>query len=523
MVAPQFSETHPLRRAAAAVTLAAAAFLVAGYVGPGEATASEPEAESETGEIPAGLEDFYTQQIEWGSCDGFATDGSDLGALECAKVTVPVDYGDPHGRAAQIAVSRMPATGEKTGSLLVNPGGPGASGLGMAVVGSGTPLAEHFDVVGFDPRGIGASTPPIVCLTAEEKDEERTDADLDRSPEGVAAAEQESQEFAAQCAERTGTDVLANVGTRDVARDMDVIRAALGDRQLTYLGYSYGTRLGTVYAEQFPQNVRAMVLDGALDPQQDSAEQVLQQMTGFQQAFDEFAARCTTLAGCPLGAHPAGAVQRFRELVDPLVDRPAATADPRGLSYPDAMTGVIAGLYSPDLWEPVMAGLDELAAGNGDTLLALADMYEGRSADGAYSNSAEALTAVRCVDDPVSTDRAELGELDTRLREAAPFLDDGHGSGRAPLDPCAFWPVPPTSTPHTVEVSGLAPVLVVSTTEDPATPYQAGVDLAKQLGGVLVTYRGTQHGVVLTGQWCIDSPVVSYLVDLTVPEGDITC
>lgn len=522
MVASQFSEVRPLRRVAAAAILTTAAFLTAGVVTAPYA-AADPDVRSDAGEIPDGLEDFYAQQIEWGSCDGFSTDGSDLGTLECAKVNVPVDYGDPQGQTAQIAVSRRAATGEKVGSLLVNPGGPGASGLGMAVVGTGTPLAEHFDVIGFDPRGIGASTPQIVCLTAEEKDEDRAEADLDRSPEAIAEAEQEAQEFAAQCAERTGADVLANVGTRDVARDMDVIRAVLGDRQLTYLGYSYGTRLGTAYAEQFPQNVRAMVLDGALDPQQNSDEQVLNQMAGFQQAFDEFATRCTTLAGCPLGDDPAGAVQRFRELVEPLVDSPAATADPRGLSYSDAMTGVIAGLYSPSMWEPLMAGLDELAAGTGDTLLMLADLYEGRSADGAYSNSAEAMTAVRCVDDPASTDRAALGELDTRLREVAPFLDDGYGSGQAPLDTCAFWPVPPTSTPHTVEVSGLAPVLVVSTTEDPATPYQAGVDLADQLGGVLVTYRGTQHGVVLTGQWCIDTPVVSYLVDLTVPEGDITC
>ncbi|MGV9744926.1 alpha/beta hydrolase [Rhodococcus zopfii] len=522
MAYPQHSESGSMRRTAAVVTLALTTVLAAGFASAGEAFAADPEAAADAGEIPAGLEIFYGQQIEWGSCDGYSTDGSDLSALECAKVNVPVDYEDPAGQTAQIALSRMPAAGEKIGSLLVNPGGPGASGLGMAVAGTGTPLAEHFDVVGFDPRGIGASTPQIVCLTAEEKDEQRSETG-DQSPDTVAEAEQEAQEFAAQCAERTGTDLLANVGTRDVARDMDVIRAVLGDRQLTYLGYSYGTRLGTVYAEQFPQNVRAMVLDGALDPQQDFAEQMLEQMTGFQRAFDSFAERCTTLTGCPLGADPAASVQRFRELVAPLLDSPATTADGRGLSYGDAMTGVIAALYSPAGWEPLMAGLDELTAGNGDTLQMFADLYQGRSADGTYSNSAEALTAVRCVDDPVTTDRTALGELDTQIREAAPFLDDGHGTGEAPLDPCAFWPVPTTSSPHTVDAPGLAPVLVVSTTEDPATPYQAGVDLADQLDGVLVTYRGTQHGVVLSGQWCVDKPVVSYLVDLAVPEGDLTC
>lgn len=502
-------------------TGAATALIVGGFSSPVVATGFA----STTGEIPPGLEPFYTQQVRWESCDGYSTDGSDLvgAGLECARVTVPIDYESPEGDTAQVALSRSRATGEKIGSLLVNPGGPGASGLGTAVVADGTELAERFDVVGFDPRGIGASTPQIDCLTPGETDAWRQDPVVDMTAEGIARAEQKSREYAARCAERTGADVLAHVGTRDVVRDMDVIRAALGDAGLNYLGYSYGTRLGSAYAEAFPGNVRAMVLDGALDPQQDPVEEAVRQAAGFQQAFDAFAENCATGEDCPLGADPAAAVERFRSLVDPLIDRPAATDDPRGLSYPNAITGVIATLYSPQGWEYLRTGLTELEQGRGDTLLLLADMYEGRFADGSYSNSSEAMAAVRCVDDVAVTDPAVAGELDTRSREAAPFLDDGRGTGNAPLGACAFWPVPPSGDRHAVDADGLPPIVVVSTTEDPATPYQAGVDLAKQLDAVLVTYRGTQHGVVLSGQWCIDLPVARYLVDLAVPEGDTTC
>lgn len=307
---------------------------------------------------------------------------------------------------------------------------------------------------------------------------------------------------------------------------MDVIRSVLGDPQLNYLGFSYGTRIGTAYAETFPGNVRAMVLDGALDPEQDPVEEVVLQGAGFQQAFDGFAVDCARSADCPLGSDPSRVDARFRALVDPLVDRPAATTDPRGLSYGDAITGVQQALYSPSLWRPLRAGLKELSAGRGDELLLLADMYEGRLDDGSYSNLEDAFNAVRCVDDPPVTDRAIEGEADTRYRQAAPFLDDGRGTGNAPLDACAFWPVPNTGAPHTIDAAalqGLPTVVVVSTTEDPATPYQAGVNLAKQLGGALITYRGTQHTAVFDGVACVDDPVSAYFVDRTVPDPDLTC
>jgi len=497
--------------------------------GPHKVTGTPVAAETVAGAgvVPPGLESFYTQHITWGSCDGYATGGETLSpALECAMVEVPLDYADPGGDTAQIAISRAPATGARLGSLLVNPGGPGASGLSTASVADGTGVAERFDMIGFDPRGVGASTPQVRCQTPQEADAERREPDVDMSAQGIAASEQKNRTYAERCAERSGLPLLEHVGTREVVRDMDVIRSVLGDAKLNYLGFSYGTRLGTMYAETFPANVRAMVLDGALDPEQDPVDEVVLQGAGFQQAFDAFATQCATSPDCPLGTDPAAANARFRALVDPLVTRPAATTDPRGLSYDDAITGVQQALYSPSLWSSLRGGLTQLTEGRGDTLLLLSDMYEGRGDDGSYSNVEDAFNAVRCVDDPPLTDRAVSGEADTRYRQAAPFLDDGRGTGNAPLDTCAFWPVPNTGTPHRIDpsaVAGLPTLVVVSTTEDPATPYQAGVDLAKQLNASLITYRGAQHTATFDGVACVDDPVTAYFVNLTTPEPDLTC
>ncbi|MGW0041140.1 alpha/beta hydrolase [Rhodococcus sp. NPDC003348] len=517
-----------MRTPAALVAGIAVAALVAGCAGGGTETGTPTPVESAAptsgaGVVPVGLERFYTQDVHWESCTDYETDGPLASGLECARVTVPVDYDNPTGDTAQVAISRSAATGDRIGSLLVNPGGPGASGLSMATAADGTDLAERFDVIGFDPRGIGASTPQIRCLTDAEFDADRADPRVDMSPEGIAHSESVNADYAAKCAQRTGTEFLAHVGTREVVRDMDVIRSVLGDEQLNFLGYSYGTRLGSTYAETFPGNVRAMVLDGAVDPQQDPVEETVLQAAGFQRAFEDFAADCATKANCPLGSDPGQAVPRFRALVDPLITRPAETTDPRGLGYQDAITGVQQALYSPQLWGALRSGLSALEQGRGDSLLLLADQYQGRSDGGSYSNINDAFNAVRCVDDPAVTDRAVAAAGDDAYRRAAPFLDDGRGTGNAPLDACAFWPVPSTSTPHAVDAAGLPQVVVVSTTEDPATPYQAGVDLAKQLGAALITYRGTQHTVALNGVSCVDDPVVAYLIDLAAPGADLTC
>ncbi len=414
----------------------------------------------------------------------------------------------------------------RIGSLLTNPGGPGSSGLNaLATIFAPslekTDVARRFDLIGFDPRGVGASKPTIDCLSDAEREALRLVYVADSSPAGVAQSEANSKQIVEKCAQRTGVDVLANVGTRDVVKDMDVLRAALGDPKLNYLGYSYGTQIGYAYAETFPGNVRAMVLDGAVDPDQPRIDQIVAQSAGFQLAFDAFAAWCVQRQ-CPLGQRADQAVAVFQALTRPLIDKPASTSDGRLLSYPDAVTGVNQALYLEDYWELLRRGLAALAAGDGTVLKVLADAYEDRAQDGTYSNTLEAFVAIRCVDEEPVRDPAEALELSRRAREAAPFRDDGRGASAA-LDECAFWPVQPTSTPHRPMVSGLPPVVVVSVTGDPATPYEAGVDLAQALGGRLVSVEGNQHTVAFRGVGCVDQALSRYLVDLTLPADGTRC
>jgi pimeloyl-ACP methyl ester carboxylesterase len=484
------------------------------------------------GRVPRGLERYYSQRLTWSGCKDFASTDRNRQSftdptLRCSRVEVPLNYAHPEGRTARLGVLRRPADNqqERLGSLLVNPGGPGASGMSavasLARAVNGTALGRRFDLVGFDPRGIGASEPKIVCRNTQEEDAERLDLDLDTSPAGVAQTESENRAYAQLCAQRVGKDLLANAGTRDVARDMDVLRSALGDAKLNYLGYSYGTRIGTSYAEQFPGNVRAMVLDGALDPNENLVESLVNQGAGFQRSFDAFIGWCLAQSHCWLGTLPKNqANQWFQQLLLPLTTVARPVGD-RKLSYTDATIGTIQALYTDQLWPALNRGLTELASGDGATLLTLADLYYQRDEHG-YSGSQDAFRAVRCLDDPPVTDPAVMLEADRRYRQAAPFLDDGHPPSAA-RDVCAFWPAPPTGEPAKPEVEGLPPVLVVSTTGDPATPYQAGVELARQLRGKLVSFEGNQHTVVLQGVECVDDAVSDYLIRLALPKRAILC
>ncbi|QWF79064.1 alpha/beta hydrolase [Amycolatopsis sp. CA-230715] len=488
------------------------------------------------GAVPAGLDRFYGQPLTWGDCAPYATSGGAKSAfavktLQCARLTVPLDYAKPDGDTITIGVLRHKATDQdnRIGSLVMNPGGPGASGMEAAAnLSQGAAqgeLGKRFDFVGFDPRGIGASEPQVRCLTDKERDANREeDLEADGSPAGVAKQETEAKDFAGKCAQRTehGDAMLANVGTRDVVKDMDVLRSALGDEKLSYLGYSYGTRIGSTYAEAFPKNVRAMVLDGALDPDQDSVESLVAQGQGFGKAFGQYASWCAARQDCALGANPAGATKAFQDLVRPLVHLPVTLTDGRKLTFGDATLAAIQALYSQQLWEPLNSGLNELKLGKGATLMALADQYNERDRSGRYATTQDAFTAIRCVDDPRVTDKNKILDAGRRYDEAAPFLDDGGPQGAA-LDSCAFWPVPNTSKPHEPTVGGLPPVLVVSTTNDPATPYDAGVNLAKAMKGSLLTYEGTQHTVFLQGIGCVDSAGTKYLVDGTVPPEGTRC
>lgn len=497
------------------------------------------------GVVPAGLERFYGQSLSWTGCASFAESPEDKisyasPGLQCAFLSVPLDYAKPEGREIKIGLLRRPASdqAQRIGSLVINPGGPGGSGMStaasLAESIATTDIGERFDFVGFDPRGVGSSEPQVLCRTKEARDAERLmNLNVDSSPEGVAKTENYIKSSVEGCVTRTGNDVLANIGTREVSRDLDVMRSALGDEKLTYLGYSYGTRIGVGYAEDFPNNVRALILDGAVDPEQDQISQLIEQGRGFQKAFDVFAAWCTEQPECGLGKDKSQTVSRFQELVRPLIKQPVDLADGRKMSYTDSTIGTVQALYVSRLWPVLNLGLQQLAQGrtNADCqplgsevtcLMRLADIYYGREDDGSYSTQMDVFQAVHCADDPAIKDPNVVRDIDAQYRKVAPFLDNGLLPSPA-LDNCAFWPVPPTDGPHRPEAPGLPTVMVISTTGDPATPYQAGVNLAEDLKARLLTFEGTRHTAFLQGNTCVDGAGINYLVTLELPADGTRC
>jgi pimeloyl-ACP methyl ester carboxylesterase len=502
-----------------------------------------PESATGTAPVPAGLAKYYTQQLQWGACAPYATTPDDAQAyqnpaLACARLTVPLDYAKPDGPTVTVGVLRKQATGSnRIGSVLFDPGGPGASGMSIvatiAQYNADPDLNARFDLVGFDPRGVGSSTPTIACETDAQRDADRaanwpgfttsgTQAEVD-------AANNRSKAYVQGCLDSSGTqaipgkDFLASVGTVTVAKDLDVLRAVLGDAKLTYVGWSYGTSIGTQYAEQFPGNVRALILDGAVNPDQDTATSSIDQTTGFQKAFDAFAADCVTRQGCALGTDASHATAAFQQLARPLMTTPIQLSDGRVLSYLDAVTGVSQAMYSDSLWPDLRRALSDLARGQGGELMALADEYEQRDSSGRYAPLLDAFNAIRCMDNDRITDPAAQTDLNKKLLAAAPFEDNGQPAA-AIFDVCTYWPVAPTMTPHRPDPQGLPTVLVVSTTNDPATPYQDGVDLAKYLGARLLTVEGTRHtAYMLSGITCADQIGNDYLIDLKLPDEGAKC
>lgn len=501
----------------------------------GACAAPAAHIETRPGAPPAELAQFYDQEVAFGPCLPYAQTDLDRKLFvddryDCARVQVPVDYADPDGPRGEVALLRVKARGTKIGSLLIDPGGPGNSGMNfVALYGSDVlgraltkgPVGERFDVIGFDPRGVGASTPKADCYT---------DAEYDRgmgflsNPLPDVTDEHQAREVALHCAAGSGGEqALVNFGTSTVARDMDVLRGALGDEKLSYLGYSYGTELGAMYAEAFPQNVRAIALDGAVDPELTAGEFRTSQYVGFQHAFTEMATACAARADCPLGTDPARADEKFQDLVRPLLDRPAPTADPRGLSYDDAVVGVMAGLYSDAAWPGVVAGLTELAAGRGDALLKSRDAFMFRDATGRYGVDPDSNVVIRCMDNQRRTP-AEQAELARQIYAAAPFLDQGRSAAEL-HDECEAWPQPPSRPqPWVAGDVDVPPTLTISVTGDPATPHQGGINLARALGGSLLTVDAAQHGIALLGQsQCVDGVVADYLIDLKTPSADARC
>lgn len=519
------------------VTTAAVALMVLSSCSSGSAP-KEPSVARQTkptatASSPA-LDRFYGQRLAFGPCKGFGTNATEKAKYadpyECARLTVPLDYAKPGGRTMQVAVLRLPAKGSanhRIGSLVLNPGGPGGSGMLQAVGVSErfakSPLRSRFDIVGFDPRGVGSSTPTISCFSDGERDRGADQTTL----LGTSGqwSESDTRALVARCAKGSGgKEVLSAVGSRDVARDMDVLRAALGDEKLTFAGQSYGTRLGAVYAEMFPRNIRAMVLDGVIDPTADNPERRLTQQAGFQRSFDSLAAACAKTNGCPLGRRPGKATRVFQRLVQPLISTPVPAGKGRTLNFNQATGGVTAALYYPESWPTLIKSIANLAKGDGALLLAIYGQFGGRDEAGVWSNYIEANLAINC-DDEKRRSPAEEAALRAEITRTSPFLATGQPVDGVSRDACEFWPGQPTlRIPYATAVPGLPRTLVVSVTGDPSTPYAAGQVLADALGSSLLTVEGERHTVAQDAvSPCVNDVFTRYLIDLEVPGAGKRC
>lgn len=487
-------------------------------------TAPSDDAHGPTDETA--LAAIYDQELDWGTCDdSFATTPPQAeilaaGVGECARLEVPLDYDDPSGAKASVAVSRVEARGEAIGSLLHNPGGPGGpgliGGLAMSVLLAESPIGERFDIVGFDPRGVGATIPAADCYSMDGT--ARGDELFPSLALRPALTEDDTRAVFERCADGSGgPDALAHMGTRDTARDMDVLRAVLGDEKLNFLGQSYGTRLGAVYAEEFPDRVRAMILDGAFDPTLGTIERFASSYGGFQASFDAMAVECSQQADCPLGTEPASAVRAFQSIVQPLRQQPVP-AGQSVLDFDDAINAVIAGLYSQSNWPMLIEGIAQVRDGRGDILAELGG--DGTlDTETVQGNLAEALVAINCMDEQRLTPD-DIIVLRERTAEVAPFMDAGEGIAVGARDACEFWPAEPTlGIPYAQDIEDLPETLVVSHTGDPATPHSGAIALADALGSSLLTLEGSQHTVVSGGKnSCVDEIASDYLIDLELPD-----
>jgi pimeloyl-ACP methyl ester carboxylesterase len=454
------------------------------------------------------LDAYYTQHLNWKPCDN---------GFYCATLEVPFDYGRPGWRHFTLPVVKLPASipSKRRGSLIINPGGPGGSGVQFALGARSefsTVVLDEYDIVGFDPRGVGGSVPALRCMSGPALDKYFS---TDDSGADLPALEAENRLYAQSCAR---SDLLPYIGTRNAARDMDVLRAALGSPRLTYLGKSYGTYLGTWYASLYPSKVGRLVLDGAVDPSVSGMAMDITQAEGFETAFGQFASWCAASPGCPLGPRPVPAVRRLlsSSLRNDLGD--GQVADGALL-----LNGIASGLYSKSFWPALRTGLADAFRGDGTVLVELANALMERSANGTYSNLADVDTAVNCLDRPWPRSLSSWRAAARLASRAAPLFG-------APLVwgslACAYWPVRsyPLPSASSMRAPGAPPILVVGDLRDPATPYRWAQALASSLSsGVLLGWRGEGHTSYFEGSPCVDGYVNTYLLTGTVPPTGTIC
>lgn len=444
----------------------------------------------------AGSEVDSPGTIAWNGC----------GDLQCATLVVPLDHRDPGGRKIEISVVRRPADdpGRRLGSLVVNPGGPGGSGVEFVRDGAqqyfDAETRSRFDVIGFDPRGVGKSA-PVRCLPDDEPE-----------PDGAGGVEQIQRSVTA-CAERTG-GVLPHMTTAATARDMELLRIALGDEKLTYLGISYGTVLGATYADLFPDRVRAMVLDGPVDPAVWFGDRTVmdrERAVAFQRALEAFFTGCLRNGrACTFGnGDPAGGLDRLLRATDVT---PIPVRDGPPLDRDEAVAGITAALFDEESWFDLATALREAQDGEGRGLRELA-------AEPGFAGDAH--VAVVCADTNDRLTPAALQEQVPELTRLSPVFGPMSNS----YELCSFWP--PAAAPYRpgpVVAAGAPPILVVGTTGDPATPLPGAVATAKHLeSGVLLTLDAWRHGAYGGGSPCVDAAVERCLAELVAPPEGSAC
>nr|WP_079127617.1 alpha/beta hydrolase [Streptomyces sp. TP-A0874] len=454
---------------------------------------------------------------------------SDGTKWSCATLKAPLDYRKPKGKTIGIQMIRAKSKakgghgGKRIGSLLFNFGGPGGSGVTLlpSLAKEYKKLHARYDLVSFDPRGVGNSD-GVRCLSDKGLDASYA---LDDTPDDSAEEKAllgDVRKTRDACEKKSGK-LLPHVGTENAARDMDLMRQVLGDDKLYYFGVSYGTELGGVYAHLFPKHLGRAVLDAVVDPTEDPKQSALGQAKGFQLALDNFLQKCAQQGSdCPTGADPARGVQRITALLKRLDKKPLPTATSRKLTQSRALNGIAQALYSKDYWPYLQEGLDEAAHGSGNMLLALSDSMTGRDRNGHYSNAQAANTAITCADSKQRYDVKDVKAALPEFRAASPVFGEFLAWG---MLECEHWPVKGTSKTPDVRAPDAAPILLIGNTGDPATPYEGAQRMAQELGpgvGVAITYQGQGHGAYGNSR-CVTDTVNRYLLDGVVPSDGKVC
>jgi pimeloyl-ACP methyl ester carboxylesterase len=469
---------------------------------------------SATTALAPSLESFYGQQVTWRNC----------GDAECTTVKVPMDYANPDERTIDLAVSRVRSTGTAIGSLFVNPGGPGGSAFDYAKAASqivSSSVLDAYDIVGVDPRGV-AKSEPMRCLTDSQIDDL---VDVDTTPDSPTeeARVVSALELAGRTCEEKSDPVIRFMGTVNAARDLDIVRAVVADPSFNYLGKSYGTYLGAVYAELFPGRVGRMVLDGVLPPDVDYVGVTRGQARGFEEAFADFSRYCSEQDDCPFQGTPDEVAQQLRDALTALDTNPITVGE-RSLNEGLASYAVLTYLYFPSNDYPQLsAALASMVNDrDGAQLLDLLDGRINRGPDGRYlDNSTDAFYAVTCADRRSDVTLEQVRSLAKEWSVESPTFGAALAWG---LLICNDWPASQDPPITSVTATGSAPILVVSTTHDPATPYEWGERLAGQLdNAVLLTWDSYNHTAYLDGSACVTDAVDAYLLAGTLPKVGLVC